>query len=337
MRCGCGATPGYHADGLVGLQGFYSRRLQEQSCRLTADVSFAKASEHLHRLLGAPVTTETLRLLTHRHGRALAQWQTQDPCVTTTFAQAAGQVEFTIDAVKVNTGEKGWKDLKIARLQKRPAGLPKTPSQWQEQRLPAVTAQVSWAKIASAKNFCKTWRKWTRRVGVTQAADLQVVADGAGWIWKSVDRVLTGSRQTLDIYHACQHLARAGQRLYGEGTEQATAFFEQSRLQLLRGGWSGVCEVVAQAIVQEDTPQRRKVLDKLVGYFAKHTQRLAYAQRLAQGEVIGSGAVEGQAKTLGLRLKGRGSRWKFSHVHGMASLVCVRESSAWPEYWKSLA
>src|SRR5438105_12628084 len=48
---------------------------------------------------------------------------------------------------------------------------------------------------------------------------------------RAVQRVFTGSRQTLDIYHACGHLAKAGERLYGEGTEAARSEEHTSELQ----------------------------------------------------------------------------------------------------------
>ena len=69
------------------------------------------------------------------------------------------------------------------------------------------------------------------------------------------------------------------------------------------------------------------------GYFGKHAGRLNYAERLEAGRAIGSGQVEGKAKTLGLRLKARGARWRSRNVLPMASLVCVRHSSQWDAYW----
>ena len=45
------------------------------------------------------------------------------------------------------------------------------------------------------------------------------------------------------------------------------------------------------------------------------------------------GQVEGEAKTLGLRLKRRGARWKKANVQPMASLVCVRHTYQWETYW----
>ena len=336
-RCACTTTGGYHVDGNLGVNGHLSRRLQQKACRLTADLSFALSAEHLQELLGVPLSAETLRTVTEQHGRAMAEWQPKDEAIGETFQAAAGQVEFTVDAGKANTREEGWKDVKIGVLQKRMAGTPVTAEGWDQQRLPTPTVSVAWAAVQTAFIFGKSWRPWLQRVGVTQMAELQVVADGASWIWKLVERMLTGSRQMLDIYHACEHLAHAGQELYGEGTAEAAAFLERSRVSLLTNGWDGVCAVVADEYAHGDTPPRRAALERLVKYFVKHTSRLTYAERLAQGEVIGSGAVEGQAKTIGLRLKARGARWRMKNIRRMATLVCVRHSDQWSHYWISVA
>ena len=73
--------------------------------------------------------------------------------------------------------------------------------------------------------------------------------------------------------------------------------------------------------------------DRLLGYFGKHAGRLNDVERLGAGRAIGSGQVEGKAKTLGLRLEVRGARWRIRNVRAMASLVCVRHSSQWEAYW----
>lgn len=322
---------------MLGVEGHYSRRLQEHLCRLSADASFAAAPEHLEALLGVRVSAETTRQLSHRHGRQMARWQPQDEVGTAAFRTAAGAAEFMVDAGKVHTREEGWKDLKIAVLQKRLPGRAAPVEQWDQHRLPKPTARLAWGAIAPAKQFRRHWRRWTQRAGVPQASELHVLADGAKWIWRSVEQVLTGSQQTLDIYHACQHLAQAGQALYGEETPAAAAFLEQSRGRLLADGWLGICQVVAAEYAHGDTPERRAVLEKLVGYLAPHCHRLPYRDRLAAGQPIGSGTVEGQAKTLGLRLKARGARWKKKHVRGMTALVCVRHSSQWSAYWSQAA
>ncbi|MCS7046086.1 MAG: hypothetical protein NZO58_06995 [Gemmataceae bacterium] len=119
----------------------------------------------------------------------------------------------------------------------------------------------------------------------------------------------------------------------GADGAEARAFLERGRAALLEGDWSGLCQLVNAEYAQGDTEPRRAALEKLVGYVAKHKSRLAYRQRLAVGQTIGSGSVEGWAKTLGLRLKARGARWRHKNVAGMSALFCVRSGSQWPACW----
>lgn len=168
-------------------------------------------------------------------------------------------------------------------------------------------------------------------------ARLHVLGDGASWIWKAAGRALSGCRQTLDIYHASQHIAAAGQRLYGEETPEATRFHEHGREWLLKEGWTGICRLIGEELASEGTPPRRRALDRLLGYFLPHMRRIDYAGRLASGEAIGSGVVEGAAKTLGLRLKARGARWRHKNARSMAALICCRQTDQWELFWSRAA
>jgi hypothetical protein len=310
--------------------------VQKHCCRLAADRSFAVVSDDLHALLGVGICPETVRKVVEGHGRKMARFQEKDTTSAEAFRQAAGAVEFTTDAGKVNTREEGWKDLKIGVIAKRKVGEPTSPERWKSQRLPRATIVLAFAMIAPVKEFRKSWRSRLRRVGVRCWGEVQVLADGAGWIWKAVGRVLTGCVQTLDFYHACQHLNRCAERVYGKGTAEKRGAYRQARGLLLRQGWAGVCQWVSELLGvadEKERERRRAATDRLLGYFAKHATRLNYAARLQAGQAIGSGQVEGKAKTLGLRLKARGARWRRGNVLSMASLVCVRHSSQWEPYW----
>jgi hypothetical protein len=194
-----------------------------------------------------------------------------------------------------------------------------------------------WADISAAKRFRRSWWARLKRLGLPAMARLHVLGDGASWIWKAAGRALTGCRQTLDIYHAGQHIAAAGKRLFGEGTAEATAFHEHGRELLLKEGWTGVCRQIGEELEREDTPRRRAALDRMLGYFVSHMGRLDYAGRLACGEAIGSGVVEGAAKTLGLRLKARGARWRHKNARSMAALICCRQTDQWELFWSRAA
>jgi len=339
-KCRCGADGGFAADGVLGLDQRFSRVVQKHCCRLAADVSFAKTHEHLRELLGVSIAAETVRTLVEGHGRAMASFQPKDEATATAFRGAKGDVEFAVDAGKVNTREDGWRDLKIAVISKREAGESSTPEQWVGDRLPAATMGLAFAMIAASKVFRKTWRPTLKTLGVTAFASVQALGDGASWIWKSVRGTLTGCIETLDIFHASQRVGQCAQAIFGEGTAEAKTAFERGRGLLVKDGWAGVCVWVSELLGVEDSAvreRRRPATEKLLKYFAPHAGRLNYRELLSQGRAIGSGAVEGQAKTLGLRLKARGSRWRKKNVRAMASLVCVRNSAQWTPYWQLAA
>ncbi|WP_435010820.1 hypothetical protein P12x_002106 [Tundrisphaera lichenicola] len=328
---------GYHADTVLGLDGGLSPRLQRKACRSAADLSFERTRENLLELLGVSPAAETLRVYCERQAGRIARWQGTETASAEGFGKAEGGWEFTVDAGKVNTREKGWRDLKIAVAQKRPTAKPATPQQWESRVLPKATARVMWADISASRRFRRSWHARLKRLGLPAMARLHVLGDGASWIWKAAGRALTGCRQTLDIYHASQHIALAGKRLFGEGTAEATTFHEHGRELLLREGWTGVCRLIGEELEREDTPKRRGALERLLNYFLGHLTRLDYAGRLASGDAIGSGVVEGAAKTLGLRLKARGARWRHKNARAMAALICCRQTDQWDLFWKRAA
>lgn len=340
-KCVCGEGGAYAVDAVLGVEGKrYTKTVQKHCSRLAADLSFALTSENMHEMLGVHLATETVRTMVEGHGKAMARFQATDTASEKAFQEAKGEVEFTIDAGKVNTREEGWKDLKIGVISKREAGEPATVDHWKKQRLPLATIVLAFAMIAPTKEFRKNWKSRLVRLGVTCMASVHVLADGASWIWKAVNRVLTGCVQTLDFYHACHHLSKCAQRIHGEGTSEAKAAYKQGRGLLAREGWAGVCQWVAEllsVVDEKEQERRRQATDRLIKYFAKHTNRLNYAERLGAGRAIGSGQVEGEAKTLGLRLKRRGARWKKENVQPMASVVCVRHTSQWAPYWAMAA
>lgn len=258
-RCRCGAEGAYAADAVLGLSQRFSRVVQKHCCRLAADVSFAKSSEHLRELLGVRLAPETLRALVASHGKAMAAFQPTDEATARTFHEAQGEVELAVDAGKVNTREEGWKDLKIAVISKRQAGEPVAPDRWQEDdRLPEASAVMSLAMIAASKVFRKSWGPLLRHLGVSEFVRIQALGDGASWIWKSVGRVVPGCTETLDIYHASERLSGCAQKVFGEGTSEATTAFERGRELLVTDGGSGVCVWVAELLAVEQAEERTR-------------------------------------------------------------------------------
>ncbi len=275
-KCRCGEPGAYAADELIGIDSRFSHRVQKSACRLAADTSFAKTSEHLKELLSVSLCPETVRTLVEGHGKAMARFQLHDPTTDAAFQQAQGEVEFAVDAGKVNTREGGWRDLKIGVISKRESCEGVSGADWEAQRLPAATFVIAFAMIASSKQFGRTWKRRLHRLGVKAFGALHVLGDGASWIWKWANHVLTGCVQTLDIYHASERIAKCVKAIFGEESAEATPAFERGRAFLIEKGWSGVCEWVGELLSVADEAERerrRKQTDGVMGYFSKHLVR----------------------------------------------------------------
>jgi len=90
-------------------------------------------------------------------------------------------------------------------------------------------------------------------------------------------------------------------------------------------------------LAREATPARREAWDRLLGSFLNPIGRIADRGRLAAFASIGSGVVEGAAKTLGLRLKARGARWRHVNARAMAALICCRHTDPRSLSWSRAA
>jgi hypothetical protein len=92
----------YAADDVLGVAGRFRKPVHKHCCRLAAEVSFAKASEHLHAMLSVSIAPETVRTLVESHGKAMATFQPKDAATATAFRQADGDVELATAAGKVH-------------------------------------------------------------------------------------------------------------------------------------------------------------------------------------------------------------------------------------------
>lgn len=317
---------------MLGIDGYLSPRVLRLACRLAGDGSFDLAAERLDELCGVTVSGETLRRQCPVAGGAMRRWVRTQPDALTPFRDAEGEVEVQTDAGKVNTTE-GWRDLKVIAFAKRPLGPGAGVTEWAGRELPGPSARAMFADIAEIETFRADWRGWADRLGIGSGSELTVLGDGAEWIWNAAAAQFPGCRQVLDVFHALEHVGTAARALYGEGTDAAGASFESGKAKVLAGGWVGVCEYVCDELGRGETPVRRAALDDLIGYMKNHIGRMSYRSRLAEGRAIGSGLIEGQVKTLGLRLKARGARWVERNAEQMAALVGLSHSTLWETYW----
>jgi hypothetical protein len=326
---------GYFADRFLGLEGFLTRQATRLICLLGGQQSFAAAERLLAECCGWKVSDERVRRACQAESSRVADFRADSPEVAEAFAEALGDIEFQTDAAKVNTTG-GWRDMKVGIFARREPGEPATPAEWDERHLPAPTARVAFAAIETIDDFAPSWGEWAQRLGITDRAAITVLGDGAEWIWNAASRQFGDCHQVLDVYHAAEHVADAGKRLFGEGSTAAAAWLERGRGLLLSDGWAGLCDHIGATLAEAPELAGHAALGELTCYFAAHTDRLNYCHRLYTGQSIGSGMVEGAAKNLvGRRLKQTGARWRVENVNQMAELCCLTYSDHWDLYWAS--
>jgi hypothetical protein len=332
VRCGRG---GAHVDGLLGLDGFLTRQATRLVCLTGGRVAFAAAAALLAACCGWTVSDETIRRACEAQAGRIAAFQAT-PAAGTAFAEAAGEVEFELDATKVNTTG-GWRDMKLGIFARREPGAPATAAEWDTRKLPAPTARVAFAAIEPIEQFAPRIGAWATRLGLTNTtAASTTLGDGAAWIWNAVAEQLPGGGGVLDIYHVAEHIAVAGKKLFGEGSAAAANWLEGGRALMLSDGWAGLCDHIGGTLEAAPELSGHAALADLTGYFAAHTERLNYAYRLHTGRSIGSGMVEGAAKNLiGKRMKQTGARWVVGNADAMAALCGLSYSDHWDHYWAS--
>jgi hypothetical protein len=62
-----------------------------------------------------------------------------------------------------------------------------------------------------------------------------------------------------------------------------------------------------------------------------------YADRLAAGRAIGSGAIEGACKKIGTRLKLNNARWRIRRAERFGALLCPEYAEQTAAYWQPIA
>lgn len=335
--CRCCAAGEYPADGRLGVEGGQTRQARRLLCLAGTSWSFAASRANLREMCGLDVAANTVRNVCQVEAVGVEQWQANAPEAVEKYARSFGEIEFFTDGTCVNTTE-GWKEMRLGVFTKRPRGESALPAQWAQRVLPPASARHVFAAIESADAFAARWPLVASRLGIRSNRRIDVIADGARWIWDRVELYWSAAVGTLDIYHALEHIATASKALHGERTSDACRWTERARDVLLHQGYAGVKHLLAEARLVAVRGAQRRGIAELAHYLDAHSEHLRYAERLLEGRVIGSGQVEGACKHwIGRRLKQTGARWRIERANRMAGLCALKYSDQWNSYWATAA
>jgi hypothetical protein len=308
------------------------------ACRAGIADPFRKAELLLSELAGWSVAADTLRRRCHEQSAHAAEGRADRVAAPEAFAAAAGDREVQIDAGKVNTVDNGWRDVKVAAFACRERGKPCDSTGLAKRRLPAPSVRSVVAAVEGREEFGPRVEAEALRLGVPLGKGLNVLGDGAEWVWNLAADHFHGAVEVLDVWHGVQKLAEVGRAVLGKG-EEFRMWLEQAKGKLVGDGYVGACEVLgALGAAAEASPTVCAEVAGKLNYFAEHQERLPYAVRLRRGQSIGSGLVEGSIKQLvNLRMKRTGARWRVEKVGRFVEFIALADGPEWSEYWATLA
>jgi hypothetical protein len=182
---------------------------------------------------------------------------------------------------------------------------------------------------------------YLRKLDIDQAAHVQLIADGAQWIWKRVPDMLLGLgvdksqlTQTIDHYHALGYLHKLVDAMPKRiGAKQRKAYINEFKDQLWQGQASKIvntCKTVFQRI--------SKLVKRWINYFDKHELRMQYADFEKDKLLKGSGLIEsGVRRIINLRFKNASTFWLQKNVEKLYAMRACVLSKRWSILMENLA
>ena len=169
--------------------------------------------------------------------------------------------------------------------------------------------------------------------GMAEAETVLVVADGAVWIWNLVDDRFKEATSRVDIWHVREHLWTVARAVFGKNNPEAEQWVRPllRYLESRKDGAADVRESLRELRSQQagDAVEPSKVLDREIGYFERHKDRMAYKEGKAQGQPIGSGAMESTCAQYQCRFKRTGQFWSTEGDERLLALETLRRNGRW--------
>jgi hypothetical protein len=304
----------------------WSEQVVKQAVWLSGLASYEQVGEILRQVGGVEISTKSVWRCVEKWGSKLEQLEALQMVKAYDFEQeeidrdrSLEPMGAAMDGTMVHIREEGWKELKVGsifEIEKRNRMDKKT---GQEIELGHAVKNGYAAHLGGPEIFGR--KMWTEAQGRhwEQAIDNIVIGDGATWIWNLAAEHFHASRQTVDWYHASEHLANAGKILYGDGSPKARRWHRSMETPLYQGHANKIVGKLRGLAKQN--PSKSEELLKEANYFKNNHKRMQYMETREDGFPIGSGMVESAAKQYKTRFAGAGMRWSRA---GLTRLLPVR-------------
>jgi hypothetical protein len=167
------------------------------------------------------------------------------------------------------------------------------------------------------------------RAGLGRARNLEMLGDGAAWIWNLKQDRWDRAVEVLDFYHGSEQVWALGRTLKGE--KEAIGWVEPLLHRLRHGKEKkALREIAGQSVPRGE---RGELVRREQNYFASHEHRMNYQEVADRGWPIGSGAVESACRQRQCRFKRPGQFWTAKGLRNLCALEEARHNHHWEELW----
>jgi len=318
--------------------GSLSPGVQQTVVRFGAWMPFGVAADMIAYALKVSVSDGTVRRQSEAAGAAYVAVQTaaverlerESPVAPT----GAELLLLSADGAMVPLVGGEWAEVKSMAIGvvTRPVGAEGEP----EIRTSALSY---FSRLSDHETFARQALVETHRRGVETAQRVVAVADGSEWLQSFADYHRPDAVRILDFPHCAEHLSAAAQAVWGAGSQAVTDWLATQTKDLLTGSPETVLAAVRALPTDSATQpsQAAEARDKTLGYLEKRQEQIRYADFLAQGYPIGSGAMESANKlVVEARLKGSGMHWQREKVNPMLALRNIACNDRWEEAWPQI-
>ena len=171
--------------------------------------------------------------------------------------------------------------------------------------------------------------------GLLQAELVLIIADGAIWIWNIAADRFKGAMQRVDLHHVQGHLWNLAHEVYGSGSAEAREWV-RPLLSWLERRKEGALDVISNLedlkfTLKNITTAQRDAIDREIGYFNEHKNRMDYKTGKALGQPVGSGAIESTCSQYQRRFKLTGQFWSLEGDEAFLALSTLHRNGRWKQ------
>ncbi|MEM1216238.1 MAG: hypothetical protein AAGJ82_11160 [Bacteroidota bacterium] len=174
---------------------------------------------------------------------------------------------------------------------------------------------------------------YLQRLGIQQAKRVQIVGDGAPWIWNNLRPILVQLgvsedriTETLDVWHSSQYVHKLIDNL---GTRKTAPEKRKLKHQFEHWLWNGQSNKIVE-LCKAIFKRQNDTVRRCITYLDTHVKRMQYPDFKQLGLMCGSGIVESAIRrVINLRFKNSATFWYDDNVEKMYFLRAAVLSKRW--------